>query len=436
MDPVSFANEYDYLCSASCGDYNKQRTVSIRIFSFPSDPIIESSSPLVIGKPASITCRILNVYPSYGVVMSLKKGEDFMPAGDPVEDSTNEPLKSISLTTTFTPTERDIGQKITCMANLSIEKMASKQRQTGHIFNVNYGPQKTHITASPGTTQLEGDTLMLQCMTESNPPARIVWKKQLANETLQINVQNHTLFIPNVQFEDSGVYVCEVTNEVTNKIENRTVTISIQGAPRLPGFSILPSATVNEGEKVTLQCSAESSPAAQIVIRRKLASKDEILESQDGIVHIPSVTPDDAGTYECEVENKFGRRTVAATLSVETFPSTAATLTHQPENITEAEDFDSTSASSSTPQNTLSLAPKDRSSTYAVNVFDAITNGTEEIEIIIVKAEDPDYVTPMIVGVSSVATVAGPMAAILVYISRKAKLNGSYSLVSSLKPEV
>lgn len=32
MDPVSFANEHDYLCSASCGGNNRQRTVSIRIF--------------------------------------------------------------------------------------------------------------------------------------------------------------------------------------------------------------------------------------------------------------------------------------------------------------------------------------------------------------------------------------------------------------------
>lgn len=92
---------------------------------------------------------------------------------------------------------------------------------------------------------------------------------------------------------------------------------SHSGAPRLPEFSVLPSATVKEGENVTLQCSVESSPAAQIVIRRKLVSKEEILESKDGIVHIPSVTSNDAGNYECEVKNKFGRRKVAGTLSVE-----------------------------------------------------------------------------------------------------------------------
>lgn len=66
-------------------------------------------------------------------------------------------------------------------------------------------------------------------MTESNPPAKFVWKKQLANETLQSIAKNHTLSIPNVQFEDSGIYICEVTNEVTNQMENRTVMVSVQG---------------------------------------------------------------------------------------------------------------------------------------------------------------------------------------------------------------
>ncbi|XP_048351821.1 vascular cell adhesion protein 1 isoform X1 [Sphaerodactylus townsendi] len=439
---VSKGHERDYLCSASCGNNNKQRTVSIRIFSFPSDPIIETSGPLVLGKPASITCRVLEVYPSDGLDLELKKGEDIMLSTTGFEDS---------VTTTFIPTETDIGKEITCVASLSVEAMEPKQRQTVHKLNVNYGPWKTRIAASPGTTVLEDGTLILHCVSESNPPPRIVWKKQIANETLQTIAKNHTLSIPNVQFGDSGVYICEVTNEVTNQMENRTVTVSVQGVPRLPEFSVLPSETVIEGESVTLQCSVESSPVAQFIIIRKLPSQDEILDSKDGIVHIPSVTPDDAGSYECEVENVFERRKMSITLSVKSPSSTAATFTYQPENITEVEDFDSNSATYNIPQdnsileNETSLAPKDRTSTlyilsnndtitYAVEVFAAVTNGTEEIEIIIVKTEEADYVTPMIIGVSSVATVAGPVAAILVYISRKTKINGSYSLVRSLSP--
>lgn len=91
---------------------------------------------------------------------------------------------------------------------------------------------------------------------------------------------------------------------------------SLAGAPRLPEFSIFPSATVQEGQSVTLQCSAKSNPAARITIRRKSVGKDVVLDNRNGIVQIPSVVPDDAGDYECEVDNEFGTKRRAGKLHV------------------------------------------------------------------------------------------------------------------------
>lgn len=88
-------------------------------------------------------------------------------------------------------------------------------------------------------------------------------------------------------------------------------------APRLPDFSILPAGSVKEGESVTLQCLAKGNPAAKVTIRRKSASEEVVLDSKDGVVHIPRATPDDAGDYECEAENEFGEVKRAETLSVE-----------------------------------------------------------------------------------------------------------------------
>lgn len=52
------------------------------------------------------------------------------------------------------------------------------------------------------------------------------------------------------------------------------------------------------------------------------------------------------------------------------------------------------------------------------------------------RVEELDYVTPVIIVVSCLATVAGPAAAIFIYIFRKMKINGSYSLADSLKPNI
>lgn len=95
------------------------------------------------------------------------------------------------------------------------------------------GPQNTVITASPSNSPMEGDSLNLTCVTQSNPPAQIVWSKYLGEESIQHLIKNDVLSIPHVHFNDSGRYICEVINLVTNKTEKATVDIVIQGTTLL-----------------------------------------------------------------------------------------------------------------------------------------------------------------------------------------------------------
>lgn len=80
---------------------------------------------------------------------------------------------------------------------------------------------------------MEGDTLNLTCVTESNPPAQIVWRKHLADESIQLLTENNVLSIPDAHFNDSGLYICEVTNLVTNKTEKAAVDIVVRGTSLL-----------------------------------------------------------------------------------------------------------------------------------------------------------------------------------------------------------
>lgn len=52
------------------------------------------------------------------------------------------------------------------------------------------------------------------------------------------------------------------------------------------------------------------------------------------------------------------------------------------------------------------------------------------------RLEGPDQMIPLIIAFSSVAAVAVPAVAILIYVSRQAKINGSYSLVKALRLKV
>lgn len=121
------------------------------------------------------------------------------------------------------------------------------------------GPQNTVITASPGHSPMEGDSLDLTCVTQSNPPAQIVWSKYLAEESIQHLIRNNVLSIPHVHFNDSGLYICEVINPVTNKTEKATVDIIIQGTTLLkfhlyyPVLSWLISAMLEDAETLKIR---------------------------------------------------------------------------------------------------------------------------------------------------------------------------------------
>ncbi|XP_067394472.1 vascular cell adhesion protein 1 isoform X2 [Emydura macquarii macquarii] len=549
MDPVGLANEHDYLCNAFCDNVEKEKNIKVDVYSFPSDPVLEISTPLNVGEKASVTCVVAKVYPSDRLEMQLEKDGSVL-AREEFYMETSETTQTKSLTVTFIPIFEDIGKEITCVAELPIIEMEfePKRRQTSQRLNVNFGPRNTNITMSPSNTIREGDMLMLTCRSESNPPARIVWGKELENSNVQHIIDNDTLLIPHAQMNDSGLFICEAMNDAMNKTERTTVAISVQVVPRITEFSIQPSTTVQEGDDVTIICSVESNPAARIVLRRKSDSEDTVLYSKDGIFHVPRVTFLNAGNYECEAENALGKSKMAAALSVEYGPRNTTVSVSPSATVREGEAVTMTCTSYGNPSpkiswtkhlisgesqflsedatltinniktedlgvyeceganqlgrekkavelivqvppkdTMLSVFPSDTVREGDSVTFSCTSKGIPAVQVILrkktggvdpvlvsengrytiygaqqedggvyecesrnelgqqfqnimldVKAsvKKPAYMIPVIVMVSCLSTVAIPVLAILIYVSRKAKINGSYHPVNALKPNV
>ncbi|NXR13901.1 VCAM1 protein, partial [Semnornis frantzii] len=321
MNPVSVVNSHDYLCTVFCGGKDKkEKSIKVDTYSFPSDPVIEIRPPLVAGKLATVICRIPNVYPSDHLEVLLKKEEHILLEKTFYEEAnTNTETKTVSYS--FNLKAEDIGKEITCVAKLPIAGMdfEPKERVTSQKLNADFGPQNTVITASPGSSPMKGDPLKLTCVTESNPPAQTVWRKHLTDGSTQHLIENNTYFIPRVNFTDSGLYICEVNNLVTNKTEKAAVDIVIQGTPNIVELSVEPSTTVQEGENVSIQCSAEGNPPPKIILRKKSDIADMRPYSEGGIL-LPSVMFLNGGDYECVAKNKFGESKSEITLNVEYGP--------------------------------------------------------------------------------------------------------------------
>ncbi|XP_058664380.1 vascular cell adhesion protein 1 [Ammospiza caudacuta] len=459
MNPVGVVNSHSYLCTVICGERGKkEKSVKVELYSFPSDPIIDISPSLVAGEPAPVICKIPDVYPSHHLEVLLKKdGQVLHEEYFLDDDSTNTETKTV--TYTFHPMAEDAGKEITCVARLPIVDMdfEPKERTSSQKLNVNFGPQNTVITASPSNSPMEGDSLNLTCVTQSDPPAQIVWSKYLAEESIQHLIKNNVLFIPRVHFNDSGRYICEVINLVTNKTEEATVNIVIQGAPVITELSIEPSTTVQEGQNVSIQCSAESNPPPKIILRRKSDNAD-IGTSSARSIFLPSVMFQNGGDYECVAENKYGNSKSEITLNVKYGPKNTM-ITVFPAALKEGETVTMKCTSSGNPAPVISWKKKKatgESEEISKNATITIHNlksqdlglyeceaynqfGKEEkaVELYVqARLEEPDQMIPFIIAFSSVAAVAVPAAAILIYVSRQAKINGSYSLVKALRLKV
>ncbi|XP_010284299.1 PREDICTED: vascular cell adhesion protein 1 [Phaethon lepturus] len=461
MNPVSVVNSHDYLCTVFCGEKEKkEKSIKVELYSFPSDPIIEISLSLVAGEPVTVVCKIPDVYPSDHLEVLLKKEEHVLHEENFYEDEcTNTETKIV--TYSFNPTAEDIGKEITCVAKLPIANMdfEPKERVTSLKLNANFGPQNTIITASPGNSPMEGDPLKLTCMTESNPPPQIVWRKHLADESIQHLIENNVLSIPHARFTDSGLYICEVINLVTNKTEKATVDIVIQGAPNIAELSIEPSTTVQEGENVSVRCSAESNPPPNIILRRKSDSADMGPYSEGRILLLPSVTFLNGGDYECVAENKFGKSKSEITLNVEYGPKNTMISVIPATAVKEGETVMMKCTSSGNPAPVISWKKKKATGEdekifkgatltiqnirsqdlglYECEAYNQFGKEEKAVKLLVQgRLEKPDQMIPLIIAFSCVTAIAVPVVAILIYVSRKAKINGSYSLVKALRLKV
>lgn len=109
---------------------------SFLLLAFPSDPVIELKSPLILGQPASVTCRVPKVYPSEQLMITLIKGK-LTSEKEFFQDTHTKSLETKNLKMDFIPTEEDFGKEIICVAELPLEDMALKPRQSTHVMEIN-----------------------------------------------------------------------------------------------------------------------------------------------------------------------------------------------------------------------------------------------------------------------------------------------------------
>ncbi|XP_059409037.1 B-cell receptor CD22-like [Carassius carassius] len=171
-------------------------------------------------------------------------------------------------------------------------------------LNVTYAPKSVSMSISPSVI-VEGDSVTLICSSDSNPPAEISWFKG------RTSVGSGRIYsISKISSDHSEEYKCRSINEHGEKYSD-AVTLNVMYPPRSVSVSISPSVIV-EGDSVTLICSSDSNPPAEISWFKGGTSV-----GSGRIYSISKISSDHSEEYKCRSINEHGGKySDAVTLNV------------------------------------------------------------------------------------------------------------------------
>ncbi|XP_052401342.1 B-cell receptor CD22-like [Carassius gibelio] len=162
---------------------------------------------------------------------------------------------------------------------------------------------------SPETVK-EGDSVRLTCKSSCDLTERatFIWYRN-SQPLTERRDRNNQLLLQSVRREDAGRYSCGVQEHT---YISPAVQLNVTYPPKIVSVSISPSGEIVEGDSVTLICSSDSNPPAEIswFKGRKFVGSGRIYS-------ISKISSDDSGEYKCKSSNKYGEKySDAVTLNI------------------------------------------------------------------------------------------------------------------------
>ncbi|XP_059410865.1 sialic acid-binding Ig-like lectin 14 [Carassius carassius] len=162
---------------------------------------------------------------------------------------------------------------------------------------------------SPETVK-EGDPVCLTCKSSCDltDRATFIWYRN-SQPLTERRDRNNQLLLQSVRREDAGRYSCALQEHT---YISPAVQLNVTYPPRNVSVSISSSGEIVEGDSVTLICSSDSNPPAEIswFKGRKIVGSGRIYS-------ISKISSDHSGEYKCKSKNKHGEKySDAVTLNV------------------------------------------------------------------------------------------------------------------------
>ncbi|KAF9807868.1 hypothetical protein SFRURICE_000649, partial [Spodoptera frugiperda] len=208
-----------------------------------------------------------------------------------------------------------------------ISSFEGKQQTRVHNLDI-YDPLYFYDTAQEQYLVFNNDSL-IKCQANGATPPLIRWyngkdgtDEILANKTEKYQIMPDGLIVKNVSKDDEGIYKCSASVLSTGEEVELNIQTKVMTPPVITQLNGNPDSVVAVGESLMIQCSTQGLPEPEVELKKipepspgenKTVPWD--IHSK-GIIRFKSITPEDAGTYECTAKNFVGESKKQLTITV------------------------------------------------------------------------------------------------------------------------
>ncbi|XP_078412254.1 vascular cell adhesion protein 1-like isoform X2 [Cetorhinus maximus] len=322
IDKVLETYENYYKCAVICDGIYYQEVVFLSVYSFPQNPLVklQSLNP-ESGQTVTLECSGRDLYPCYEISvlwylnLELLKCEKQTPIW-------YHPTCNVASQLNYTTNSRNRDLTFTCEIRLGLTSKGSRSRNNSLEMHLDIGLYNIQIEPTH-TVQQAGNPLSISCSGGGDPVPEITWRKPDSGSrtppywNITRGTGHSTLYINELEPQDGGVYICEVSNG-RNSTERQS-SVDVWYGPR--NVSIDGGGSARESEALALTCRGHANPEPNITWARANHGERrrwEISNSRGrSELRIDALGPEDQGIYECLVENKLGDVRLKAQVDVE-----------------------------------------------------------------------------------------------------------------------
>ncbi|KAK7495372.1 hypothetical protein BaRGS_00013311 [Batillaria attramentaria] len=146
----------------------------------------------------------------------------------------------------------------------------------------------------------EDETLQIRCAANCIPDCDITWTRE--GQVVSPSSKG-VLLLTDAQRDQAGVYQCNARNSLgVNVTQQLSVTVDYGPTGSTKLFPPEETTNLKRGDPLIVQCSALCHPSCTYTWKK---GREE-LSTEEGVLLVPNVTPDDRGRYTCTASNGKG----------------------------------------------------------------------------------------------------------------------------------